>query len=145
MKKIIFLWLAFFALTSLTTIQAQTVKHLTTQEFQKEIWDYTKNKDWKYEGKTPAIVDLYATWCPPCRKLSPILEKIQQEYGKHIQVYKVDVDKEPQLAQLFQASSIPMMVFIPKNGKPFTVVGFRDQAQIEQILTDKLEVKKPNQ
>lgn len=122
--------------------QAQEVKKLSTADFKKEIWDYTANKDWKYLGDKPAIIDLYATWCPPCKKLSPILEKIQKEYGKKLQIYKVDVDKEPELAQLFNATSIPMMVFIPKDGKPFTVTGLRPQAQLEQIITEKMDIKK---
>lgn len=86
--------------------------------------------------------DMYATWCPPCKKLSPILEEIQKEYGDKLQIYKVDVDKEPALAQLFNASSIPLMLFIPENGKPFTVTGLRPKEQITDIINEKLEVKK---
>ena len=123
-------------------MHAQTVKHLTTAEFKKEIWDYSANKEWKYLGDKPAIIDLFATWCPPCKKLSPILEEIQKQYGNKIQIYKVDVDKEPELAQLFKASSIPVMIFIPKDGKPFSVVGLRPQEQIEQLISEKLDVKK---
>ncbi len=106
-----------------------TVKNLTTAEFKKEIWDFTKDKEWKYLGNKPLIIDLYANWCPPCRKLSPILIQIQKEYGDKIQIYKVDVDKESELAQLFKASSIPLMIFIPKDGKPFAVPGLRPQNQ----------------
>ena len=101
-----------------------------------------KEKDWKYLGDKPAIIDMYATWCPPCKKLSPILEEIQKEYGDKLQIYKVDVDKEPALAQLFNASSIPLMLFIPENGKPFTVTGLRPKEQITDIINEKLEVKK---
>lgn len=142
MKKTIFLLIVIFAVAAFTSANAQTVKPLTTAEFKKEIWDYTANKDWKYLGDKPAIVDLFATWCPPCKKLSPILEEIQKQYGNKIQVYKVDVDKEPELAGLFKASSIPLMVFIPKDGKPFTIAGLRPQEQIEQLISEKLGVKK---
>lgn len=121
---------------------AQNIINLTTKEFKEKIWDFDKNKDWKFIGDKPVIIDLYATWCPPCKKLSPILEEIQKQYGNKIQIYKIDVDKDPQLAQLFNASSIPLMIFIPKNGKPFTVAGLRPQEQIEQIITEKLDVKK---
>lgn len=142
MKKAIFLLIAVFAATTFTTVKAQTVKSLTTDEFKKEVWDFTANKDWKYQGDKPAIIDLYATWCPPCKKLSPILEEIQKQYGDKIQIYKVDVDKEQQIAQLFNATSIPLMIFIPKNGKPFSIAGLRPQAQIEELIAEKLEVKK---
>lgn len=142
MKKTIFLLIAIFATAAFTSVHAQTVKNLTTAEFKKEVWDFSTDKDWKYLGDKPAIIDLYATWCPPCKKLSPILEEIQKQYGKKLQVYKIDVDKEPELARLFNASSIPVMIFIPKAGKPFSVVGLRPQEQIEQLIGEKLDVKK---
>ena len=56
----------------------KSVKNLNTKEFKVQIWDFEKNKDWKYLGDKPAIIDMYATWCPPCKKLSPILEEIQK-------------------------------------------------------------------
>ena len=124
------------------TAKAQEVKSLTDEEFKKEIWNYTDNKDWKFLGDKPAIIDLYATWCPPCKKLAPILEQVQKEYGEKIQIYKVDVDKEKSISQLFNVKSIPVMVFIPRDGKPFTVVGLRPQNQIEQIIQEKLDIKK---
>lgn len=142
MKKILLLSIIFCLAGTLQILHAQEVKSLTTADFKKVIWDYSTNKDWKYLGDKPVIIDLYATWCPPCKKLSPILEQIQKDYGKKIQIYKVDVDKEPELAQLFNASSIPMMIFVPKNGKPFAVTGLRPQNQIEQIIAEKLDVKK---
>lgn len=142
MKLFLITLISLFLTTGFHQLQAQEVKHLTTAEFKKEIWNYKNEKDWKYIGDKPAIIDLYATWCPPCRKLSPILENIQKEYGKKIRIYKVDVDKEPELARLFNATSIPLMVFIPKNGKPFLVSGLRPQEQIEQILSEKLEIQK---
>lgn len=142
MKKLLILSIIFCLAGAFHMTQAQEVKKLSTADFKKEIWDYTANKDWKYLGDKPAIIDLYATWCPPCKKLSPILEKIQKDYGKKLQIYKVDVDKEPELAQLFNATSIPMMVFIPKDGKPFTVTGLRPQNQLEQIITEKMDIKK---
>ena len=142
MKKTWILLLIFFSAGILSYADAPSVKNLNTKEFKAQIWDFEKNKDWKYLGDKPAIIDMYATWCPPCKKLSPILEKIQKEYGDKLQIYKVDVDKEPALAQLFNASSIPLMLFIPKNGKPFTVTGLRPKEQITDIINEKLEVKK---
>ena len=105
MKKTWILLLIFFSAGILSYADAQSVKNLNTKEFKVQIWDFEKNKDWKYLGDKPAIIDMYATWCPPCKKLSPILEEIQKEYGDKLQIYKVDVDKEPALAQLFNASS----------------------------------------
>ena len=141
MKKALILLLIFCLGSISYSSYAQEVKKLNTAEFKKEIWNYSSNKDWKYLGDKPAIIDLFATWCPPCKKLSPILDEIQKQYGKKIQIYKIDVDKDPEIAQLFKASSIPMMIFIPKNGKPFSVTGLRPKEQIEQILKEKMDVK----
>ena len=150
MKKTWILLLIFFSAGILSYADAQSVKNLNTKEFKVQIWDFEKNKDWKYLGDKPAIIDMYATWCPPCKKLSPILEEIQKEQKKEAPKKKpevseddeVDVDKEPALAQLFNASSIPLMLFIPENGKPFTVTGLRPKEQITDIINEKLEVKK---
>ena len=61
-----------------------------------------KNPDtWKYNGDKPAIVDFYATWCGPCRVTSPILKDLAAEYGGEVYIYKIDVDKEPELARMF--------------------------------------------
>lgn len=141
MKTILIAFIGLF-LMNIQTVDAQEVKKMNTSDFKKEIWDFSKEKEWKYLGDKPVIIDLFANWCPPCRKLSPILEEIQKQYGTKIQIYKVDVDKEPELAKLFNATSIPLMVFVPKSGKPFTVAGLRPQEQIEQIIKEKLDIKK---
>ena len=77
------------------------VKQMTTNQFKTQIWNYSSNKEWKFLGNKPAIIDLYADWCPPCRKLAPILAEIAQEYAGKIDVFKINVDNEPELAQLF--------------------------------------------
>ncbi len=120
------------------TVNGQTVKELTTQEFKDQIWNYDKNKEWKFDGKKPVIIDLYATWCGPCKRLAPILSDIQKDYGDKIQIYKVDTDKERELARLFNVSSIPLMVFIPLKGDPFLVSGLRPKEQLVQIINEKL-------
>lgn len=122
MKKVLspFILLLTFSIGT----KAQTVEPLTNDQFKEKIWNYDTDKEWKYLGDKPAIIDLYATWCGPCKRLAPILEEIQKEYGSKIQIYKVDTDKEKQLSNLFNVSSIPLMVFIPKKGEPFLVTGY---------------------
>ena len=134
-----FILLFFLLLSGLfLTVNGQTVKELTTQEFKDQIWNYDKNKEWKFDGKKPVIIDLYATWCGPCKRLAPILSDIQKDYGDKIQIYKVDTDKERELARLFNVSSIPLMVFIPLKGDPFLVSGLRPKEQLVQIINEKL-------
>ena len=136
MKKVLipFILLLTFSIGT----KAQTVEPLTNDQFKEKIWNYDTDKEWKYLGDKPAIIDLYATWCGPCKRLAPILEEIQKEYGSKIQIYKVDTDKEKQLSNLFTVSSIPLMVFIPKKGEPFLVTGLRPKEQLVEIINEKL-------
>jgi len=64
----------------------------------------------------PVMVDFFATWCGPCKMLSPIVEEIGRDLKGKAYVYKVDVDKNPNLANKFQVMSIPTIVFF-KEGK----------------------------
>ena len=136
MKKVLipFILLLTFSIGT----KAQTVEPLTNDQFKEKIWNYDTDKEWKYLGDKPAIIDLYPTWCGPCKRLAPILEEIQKEYGSKIQIYKVDTDKEKQLSNLFNVSSIPLMVFIPKKGEPFLVTGLRPKEQLVEIINEKL-------
>jgi thioredoxin len=91
---------------------------LNKEEFKKRVLNYEVNKTWKYEGDLPSIVDFYADWCGPCRIASPILEEIAKEYKGKIHVYKVDTQKDPELAQMFGVQGIPAFLYIPMEGQP---------------------------
>lgn len=107
------------------TQNTKTMKaiELTEAEFKTAIFDYTKNDDWKYEGDLPAVIDFYATWCGPCKMMSPVMETLAGEYEGRVRIYKVDVDKERRLAALFGVRSIPTFIFIPRTGKPQHATG----------------------
>jgi len=93
--------------------------HLTKQDFLEKVMNYEKNPtEWVYEGDLPAIIDFYADWCGPCRKAAPILEELAKEYEGKIYVYKVDTEKEKELAAVFGIQSIPAFLFVPQSGKP---------------------------
>ena len=71
-------------------------------EFLKKVYDFEANpNDWKFEGKRPAIVDFYATWCGPCKALHPVLEELSKEYSGKVDIYQIDVDQEKELAAAF--------------------------------------------
>jgi thioredoxin len=105
------------------------------------VFDYEKNKEWKYEGTKPAIIDFYAAWCPPCRQLSPLVEEIAREYAGKIVVYKVDTDKEQILSQHLGISGLPTLLFIPVKGKPQASMGFMPKETIINTINDVLLIK----
>ena len=98
--------LLMMGFVSTQVASAQVVKEITKSEFTKKVADLEKNKNWKFLGNKPTIIDFYATWCGPCKRLSPIMEQLAKEYNGKVQFYKVDVDKERELATMFGIQSI---------------------------------------
>lgn len=115
------------------------VQHITYQDFLSKIWDFEKDSDaFVFKGKTAVIVDFYADWCGPCRRVAPIMEKLANEYDGKLTIYKVNVDQEKELASAFQVRSIPTVLFIPKNGQPMMDVGARQEQEYRKIVEEQL-------
>jgi thioredoxin 1 len=112
------------------------VEALTNETFKQKVFNYPVSQQWKYEGKLPAIVDFYATWCGPCKQMSPRLEKIAKEYAGQLVVYKVDTDAEQLLAQSMGIESLPTLVFIPVNGQPQVSVGAIPEETLEKMVKE---------
>jgi thioredoxin 1 len=115
-------------------------EHLDGEGFKKRIFDWEKGKDWNYQGELPAIVDFYAEWCMPCKMLGPVLEDLSGKYEGRLNVYKVDIDKEPELAGLFGVQSVPTLLFIPKEGEPRMALGALPKPQLEKAIGEVLKV-----
>ena len=116
-----------------------TVEYLDTEAFASKVYDFKANPNqWKYEGDKPAIVDFYATWCGPCKQLSPLLEELAAEYAGRVRVFKVDVDKEPELAAAFGVQSIPMLLWIPMQGTPFVSMGAMPKEELKKGIEERL-------
>jgi len=118
-----------------------TVKIITKADFMKLVMDYEKNPtEWKFNGNKPCIIDFYADWCGPCRITSPILEELAVEYSGKIDIYKVNVDKERELSQVFGVSGIPAFLYCPMEGKPSMTSGIaKDKEQTKQMFKTNIE------
>ena len=115
------------------------VQHLTYKEFLKKIWDFEKSPNtFVYKGKLPAIVDFYADWCGPCRRVAPIMEKLAEEYDGKLLIYKVNTQNESGLASAFQIRSIPTVLFIPMEGQPMMQVGALPEEGYRQVIEQHL-------
>ncbi|MCQ2338299.1 MAG: thioredoxin [Paludibacteraceae bacterium] len=138
-KTILSLVIMSSCLLSCAQEQKVEVRHITKAEFLQLVWNYEQNPDeWIYEGKLPCIVDFYASWCGPCKRLAPILEEIQQEYKGKIVIYKVNTETERELAAAFGIQSIPTLLFCPKNGKPSISKGLLPKETLKNAIDNGL-------
>jgi len=113
------------------------VVYLNEESFRSLVWNYNQNpQDWVYEGELPAVIDFYADWCGPCKRVAPIMDKLAKEYNGKVMIYKVDTDANRELSSVFGIRSIPSVLFIPKNGKPAMQPGAMQEEQYKQIIED---------
>jgi putative thioredoxin len=111
---------------ALENAPAGVVIDVSEADFQEQVLNKSQN--------TVVIVDLWATWCEPCKQLSPLLEKLAAEFGGKFILAKVDVDANPQLAQMFQVQSIPSVFAIVKGQALPLFQGAVPEAQLRQVL-----------
>lgn len=123
-----------------STDSSSQVIALTNETFKEKVFNYDLNKEWKFEGDLPVIVDFYATWCGPCRQLSPRVEEIAKEYAGKIIVYKVDTDEQSLLAQNMGIRSLPTLLFIPAKGQPQAAMGALPKEDLVKAINEVLLV-----
>lgn len=117
-----------------TERKGKGVTELNSETFNEKVYDMTL-PELAYLGGKPAIVDFTATWCGPCQRIAPILEELADEYKKDIVIYKVDIDKERGLAEAFNISSIPAILYIPANGSdPIMTIGARGKERFKEEI-----------
>ena len=115
------------------------VKNLDYKTFVKKVWDIETYPDsFAYKSKLPCIIDFYADWCGPCKRVAPIMEEIAQEYEDKIIVYKVNVDKEQKLPLIFKVKNIPTVFFLPTEGQPLSQVGALSKEEYISIINKHL-------
>lgn len=116
-----------------------TTIHLTKEEFLKKVVDFENNpNEWKYLGDKPCLIDFYASWCGPCKALSPVLEELAEEYGDRIYIYKINTEEEQELAAAFGIRSIPTLLFVPQSGSPQMAQGALPKATLKEAIDNVL-------
>ncbi len=114
---------------------------LSKADFLAKVMNYEENpQEWKYLGDKPCLIDFYADWCAPCRTTSPILEELAKEYSGKINIYKIDTQKEQELAMVFGIQSIPAFLYCPMEGKPTMSAGIaRTPEETRQMFRDQID------
>ena len=116
---------------------------LNKNTFKEKVFDYENNTEWNFKGDKPAIIDFYADWCGPCKMVEPIMEELAKEYDGKVDIFKIDTDKEQELAALFQIRSIPSVLFIPVNDKPRMAIGAMPKEGYVNAIKDIFGVEVP--
>ena len=116
------------------------MESLTKETFLQKVFNYEQNKEWKFEGELPCIIDFYADWCGPCKMVGPVLQELAEEYQGKLNIYKVDTDAQQELAAAFGIQSIPSLLFVPLSDKPQMAVGALPKNSIKKAIDEVLKV-----
>lgn len=120
-------------------------EHLTKETFLQKVFNFEKNKEWEFEGDLPCVIDFYADWCGPCKMVAPILEDLSEEYKGKINIYKIDTEKEQELAAAFGIRSIPSILFCPKGQQPQMAMGALPKDTLKNVIEEVLLGNKQQQ
>ena len=116
------------------------MESLTKETFLEKVFNYEQNKEWKFEGELPCIIDFYADWCGPCKMVGPVLKELAEEYLGKLNIYKVDTDAQQELAAAFGVQSIPSILFVPLNGKPQMSAGALPKNALKKAISEVLNI-----
>ncbi|MDD2635054.1 MAG: thioredoxin [Bacteroidales bacterium] len=117
-------------------------EHLTKETFIEKIFDFEKEKEWKYKGERPAIIDFYADWCQPCKMVAPVIEELNEEYKGLVDVYKINTEDQQELSAIFGIRSIPSLLFIPMDAQPQMAAGAIPKDGFIRAFEDVFGIKK---
>ncbi len=110
--------------------------------FLEKVFNFEASPDkWVYSGDKPCIIDFYADWCGPCKKVAPIMSELAEQYKDQIVIYKVNTDREKELAGMFNIRSIPSILYCPVEGSPTMTMGALPKTEFEKMVKEILLAK----
>lgn len=112
---------------------------INTEEYIKLIHDFKTFSFWKFNGNKPCVVDFYADWCRPCKMMEPTIAKLAKEYAGKVNFYKVNVDKNKELAQAYGVSSIPFFLFCSNSEQPQASMGMMSEDDMRNVIESMLK------
>lgn len=115
-----------------------TVHSIDQDRFKDVIADWGA-ADWNMVSPRPVVVDFYADWCMPCRRLAPILRDVAQYYHGEVDFYRINVDDNPDIASAFEVRSIPMLLICPLQGDPKSLVGLYTMQEYIRFIDQALK------
>lgn len=116
------------------------MESLTKETFLQKVFNYEQNKEWKFEGDLPCIIDFYADWCGPCKMVEPLLQELAEEYQGKLNIYRINTQDQQELAAAFGIQSIPSLLFVPLNDKPQMAVGALPKNSVKKAIDEVLKV-----
>lgn len=118
-------------------VEPGKLNEITGVYFRENIHDYKKGTDFIFNGDKPVVIDFWASWCGPCKKLLPVMEQYAAKYKDQVIFLKVNADKEKELCNMFHINALPTLFFLPVNGKPIVEIG-ADPEKYERIIKEQL-------
>lgn len=116
------------------------VEVLSSEQFRSKVFDYTKGEAWNYQEDTPLIINLFASWCGPCRMFGPVLEQVGEEYSGKLKIYKIDTDASPEIPALFGTKGVPATIFIKKDQEPALAMGALPMESMKRAVQDQFGI-----
>jgi thioredoxin 1 len=113
-------------------------ERLNKETFLEKVFNYETNKEWKYEGNLPALIDFWAPWCGPCKMVGPVIDELSEEYKGKVNFYKVNTDEEQELGAVFGIRSIPSLLFVPITGQPKMAMGALPKETLKEVIETEL-------
>ena len=116
-------------------VESGKLNPITGEYFLEHVFDYKKGGDFVLKGDKPVVIDFWASWCGPCMKMVPFMEKLAAQYKDQVIFYKVNADVERELCRIYNIEALPTFFFIPVGGKPIVEVG---PENFESIIQEQL-------